>query len=310
MHIESLAEPKLGQSGYVLIFVLGALFVLSVITLGISTSTRIDAASVVASKRTDQAEYLLKGALQRVIWGLQSGQFLLDLEPKITPTTGVNPFQDVGGVFNRPLVLVVDGQTFKVQLDNGDWLVDPNKLTPDMWGRLGLALGLTPAAVEQLVWGLGRSQEAHQAVDGLPLFRTFQDISHLQGLPRAVLYGVDRVQQPGAVDMLVFGKPDLSLDINYSPALLYKVVHNATDPQLNRLREARAKGVLTGQDEQRIFGAPLVPSASVSPPSLKRLRVTLEFGQSNRYSGMTLLAFVDMSQPVAVVTASTLFFRQ
>lgn len=309
MRPELKMRGKEGRRGYVLIFVLGVLFVLSVMVLEVSTSIRLDASTVSAAKQTLQSEFLLKGALQRVVWGLETGEFVNDLDAVSRPAKPNEQPLGIGDFLGRPLGVRFDDQVFQVHIDNGGVFVDPNRLTPEMWRRFVAGLGYDSTAAGQITQNIELAQKAQLATGSGELFRRLQDVSRVAGLSHEAFYGSDTLRKPGFIDYLVLGKSDNRLDINYSPPLLYKVVFNASDQQVSKLLEGRARGLLTDQDEQRIFGS-TVPAASKSEAGgLSQLRIRIGFNDSLRGTGMTLLSFIEMSQSKAVVTAPMIFYR-
>lgn len=292
-----------GQRGYVLIFVIGVVFVLSVMVLGLSSVTRIDAGSVAAKKKLLQSEYLLKGAVQRVAWGLESGQLPMDLLPG---PQAKEPFE-LDNYLRRPLTMQLEGQSLRVQIDDATTLIDPNRLTRDMWIRLGFVLGLDASASEHLGDEVERARAAHGAISSAPLFRDFHDLSVVNGLSRALIFGTRGGAHPALLDLLVFGKVDDRLDLNYSPLSLYKVVHNTSEGQLRALAAWRTQRWLTPQDEQRLLGG--VPAAPQSTtPVARSLRVLMSFSDAAA-GAQQIVAFVDLSPGTATIKSMALFFR-
>lgn len=309
MHPELKTRSNASQRGYVLIFVLGVLFVLSVMVLEVSTSIRTDASATSAAKQTLQSEFLLKGALQRVVWGLETGEFVNDLEVASRPRNPSGQPLDISDFLGRPLGVRFEDHVFKVHIDNGGVLVDPNRLTPEMWRRLIAGLGFDATVAGQVAQNIEVARKAGLATGSGELFRRLQDVSQVTGLTHDAFYGDDLLRNPGVIDYLVPGKSDNRLDINYSPPLLYKVVFNASDQQVSKLLEGRAKGLLTDQDEQRIFGSTVPAASKPEAGGLSQLRIRIGFGDSLRTTGMTMLSFVEVSQSKAVITASMIFYR-
>lgn len=295
------------QSGYVLIFVLGVVFVLSVMVLGMSSGTRVDASAVTAHKRTTQSGYLLQGALQRVIWGLESGQIRWDMVP---PPPQKEAFE-WSGLLGQTFQVAFDGRSYRVRLEDAAAMADPNLLTRDMWSRLGLVLGLSPAESLRLADQVDRSRAAQQAVGPEPLFRNLDDIADIQGLSKSMVYGAPNADRPALVDLLAFGNASLTLDINRSPLALYRIVHNIDDGKARTLAQWRAQRLLTEADERQLLGGNSAsrPSVGTAPAArqMQLLKVTLAFDGRDA-DPLQLLAFVRSPSPVASVRSTVLFY--
>lgn len=302
-------RQRSSQTGYVLIFVLGVVFVLSVMVLGLSSGSRIGAAEVLARQRSLQSEYQLSGALQRVLWGLENGQIAQDIRPQPSIKTAADWAQLMG----QPFSVAIDGQLYRVLIEDAAALLDPNLLTRDMWERLGMALGLSPAAALQLAEHVEQAKAAHRVVSSEPLFRNLNDLTDLPGLSKSLVYGVAAPNQPALVDLLAFGNSALALDINNSPVALYRIVHNVNDAKARTLLTWRSQRRLTAEDERLLLGASDLAAPGASAPSaaqqaVKLLKISLSF-EDAAVSSQRLQAFVKPTFPAATVRSTHLFYR-
>lgn len=250
--------------GYILLFTLGVLAVISVLILSMTVSLRMDAQLISREKVRLQDEYTLRGAVQYVIARLGvTLESQRQLAGRALDTTSRRKlwFPNEG-----PYSVQLGGTELVVHLDDAGVLPDANLLTEQEWQRLFAELGagggrsadmLAKAVVESKLsilrnWGIGG-------------FTSLADLLGIQTLPQHLTRGENSEGRPGAKDLLVVGTDMKQLEINHSPLVLFKVLAGFTDNQVDNLKLARSRGPISLAEGQKLLSGS--PAKLMSSPS-------------------------------------------
>ncbi|MEN9844202.1 MAG: hypothetical protein RLZZ612_2031 [Pseudomonadota bacterium] len=300
--------------GFVLIYVLGAVLLLSAVVMGASLSVREQMASVAARKQQLQAEQSLKGALHTATAKIaldievarrkpNDTQLAQALSPRYAPWTASWTNQE----------LVQADQTYAVQVIPAEWLPDANLLVLDDWRRLFEGLGV-PSEQAQ-----GEAQKILMKRNLLMRMGSSRGFTHWDQLISALslspvpIYGRTDQSQQGLLDLLVLGTGKRSTDPNQTPLPIYRALYNANEDRLNRLMRLRSAGPVTAAQEAEVLG--LRPSSTVNQaatnaaanvPRLFRLVVT---SQSAGPQSMTMTALVSVQAGQVSILQEYLFYK-
>ena len=244
------------NKGYILLFTLGVLAVISVLVLSMAVSLRLDAQLVGRDKTRLQSEYTLKGAVQYATARLNVTQVSLgQLAGKPPDPVARRKLWFPG---EGPYPLEFAGAQLSIQLEDAGVLPDANLLSEPEWQRLLLELGAEDArASGTFAKAIYESKLTIAKSIGSLGFASIQELVNSQSLPRYLTGGVNSQGRFGIHDVLGVGSELKQLDVNRSPPVLFKVLAGFNDSQLGNLQLARARGVIAPIEGQKIlFGSP------------------------------------------------------
>jgi hypothetical protein len=95
----------------------------------------------------------------------------------------------------------------------------------------------------------------------------------------------------------------------YTPLAVYKALYNATDDQLKKLSDLRAKGLVSRQQESELLGLSGQPGLESSPPSLLKVLVAPESARSRVGSAGTV-GFIVVNGTQVRLVSQYLFYRE
>lgn len=254
------------QQGYVLLFALGLLAVVSTLVLGVSASLRLDTQLLAREKDLLQENYALQGAVQYATAQLAITAAVdgMQLDPKDELLRN--------GRFWRPEVVpytvTVAKRRIEVLVQNGSGLPDANTLTAPEWQRLFLLLGApTPLAAQTLAARLIEWKQALVRMRGGVGFASLQELLDWPDIARSM---VSSVGPTGAVQglqhWLVVGTGQKKVDKDVTPLPLFAVLGNMNDTQLQQLGQWRRAGAVTPvQFQAWLQGSSLTATTPDSP---------------------------------------------
>jgi hypothetical protein len=240
------------SEGYILLFTLGVLAVISVLVLSMALSLRLDAQLIGKDKERTQDEYVLRGAVQYALARLNA---TLEAQRQLAG----RPIDALG---RRKLWFVEQGsysfqfagEELVVYFEDAGILTDANLLTEPEWRILLAELGEVGAdAASAYARAIMESKLAIAKQSGFNGFASMQELLQNQSLPQHVVRAVNSKTGMGLKDLLVVGSELKQLDINQSPLVLFKVLAGFGDSQLSNLQLARARGVISQFESQRLM---------------------------------------------------------
>ena len=259
------------QQGYVLLFALGLLAVVSTLVLGVSASLRLDTQLLAREKDLLQENYALQGAVQYATAQLAITTAVdgMQLDPKDELLRN-GRFWRADGV---PYTVTVAKRRMEVLVQNGSSLPDANTLTAPEWQRLFLLLGApTPLAAQTLANRVVECKQELIRMRGGAGFASLQELLDWPDLPRSMASSVDTAGAvQGLQHWLVVGTGQKKVDKDVTPLPLFAVLGNMSDTQLQQLSQWRRAGVVTPQQFQAwLQGSSLTAATPDSPVWLLR----------------------------------------
>jgi hypothetical protein len=308
------ARHRARSRGFVLIYVLGSVLLLSAVVMGAALSVRDRTVGVIAKKQQLQTEQWLRGALHTASAkiGLDAeiarrkpndSQLAQALSPRYASWTLGWGLQD----------LVQADQNYAVQVIPAEWLPDANLLVLDEWRRLFAWLGVPDEqaqAYAQRVW-LKRTQMLRMG--SARGFTHWDQILSVLPLSPSQLYGRAGGAEQGLLDLLVLGTNKRTTDPNQTPLAIYRALYNASDDRLNRLARLRAAGPVTTAQEAEVLGltvsAPPAQPAANAAANASRLFRLMVLPQSASGRQMAMVAIVSVQAGQIAIVHEYLFYK-
>lgn len=236
--------PTARNKGYILLFTLGVLAVISVLILSMALSLRMDAQLVGREKLRLQDEYTLLGAVQYTVARLNvtlESQRQLGGKPFDANTRGKLWFANEG-----PYAMEIFGTELVVSLEDAGIFPDANLLTVQEWQRLFTEMGENDALAASALAGVtARSKLSLAKNSSSGGFTSFRELLSNSGLPQHLTRGLVTSGSPGILDLLVIGTDLKQLEINRSSLALFKVLAGFNDNQVSNLQLVRSRGTVT-----------------------------------------------------------------
>jgi len=263
--------------GYILLFTLGVLAVISVLILSIALSLRLDAQLLAREKTRLQEEYAVSGAIRYVAARLSvtlESQKQLAGKPFDTVSRRKMWFPDEG-----PYPFQLAGMDMVAHFEDAGLLPDANLLNEPEWQRLLLELGAdSPQSAGIFAKSIVESRQGLTKTNGAAGFASLGEIMVSQSLPQHVARGVNSSVRLDLKDLLVVGTELKQLDINRSPLVLFKVLAGLSDGQLSNLQLARSRGPILPIDGNRFL---VGSSAKLMTGKTDMLRVKIQINNGN-----------------------------
>lgn len=240
--------------GYVLIFIMGVLLVVSVLVLGFATTQRLDTQLAVREKENLQAEFLLRGGLQYLLAQLETARVVDQMGGAVDAKAKEElRLWRLGG---GPFTVRLKAGTLRLVLEDAGRLPDANQLTEVEWVRLFRALGVAEALATNWTRRVLDERNAAAARGGQAGFASLDELLAIAELPAEIRFGERRGREarPGLRDLLVVGTQVKLLEVNHSPLLLFRVLLDAKTDDMERLANARRSGKQSVADAARILG--------------------------------------------------------
>lgn len=245
------------NKGYILLFTLGVLAVISVLILSMALSLRLDAQLVGREKVRLQDEYTLLGAVQYAVAGLNTTletQRQLGGKPIDSNSRRNLWFSDEG-----PYSMKIFGAELVASLEDAGIYPDANLLTEQEWQRVFAEMGEVDLPVSSALAGVvARSKLSLEKNSSAGGFTTFKELLNNSGLPQYHIRGSASRGTPGIIELLVIGTGQKQLEINRSPLALFKVLAGFNESQMANLQLARTRGTITPIEGQKFLaGSPI-----------------------------------------------------
>lgn len=262
-------------AGYVLLFVLGILAVVSSLALGVAINLRLDAQLLGHQKTALQEHYLLHAAAR--LTALQLGlTTLADAQRTAGAATAADDAVRRGlwRPSPAPLTATVEGTAVQVQLQDASGLPDANLLTQPEWERLFMLQGADAARAQVLATRVLELRQLLVRTRGGAGFASLQELLDWPELPAAMKNNRADSALPGLGEWLVVGTANRRVNLDTTPLALLQVLGTVGDEQLQRLARLRAAGPLSAQQAQQWLQATgLVAYPPGAPPTVVRARL-------------------------------------
>ncbi|TXH34455.1 MAG: hypothetical protein E6Q94_04630 [Burkholderiaceae bacterium] len=235
--------------GYVLLFVLGLLIVVSTLVLGTSSSLRIDARLLAHEKDTLQEAYLLEGAARLTAAQLDVTRAMDELRLPVGDTLlrGWEPWRADGSTYN----LQIADLGVRVTLDDVSGLPDANALLPAEWERLFMALGApSRQAAQEWTQAVVQMRSHLLSIRGGSGFSSLQELLSLPILPRPIVEGGSERTPLGLRDLLIVGSGSKTVDLEKTPLILIQSMGQLTDNHVQLLLQLRQEGAIPAATRQ------------------------------------------------------------
>ncbi len=291
-----------------LLFVMGSLILIVALFLGISLASRDKVNQTNANRVLAASDYAMKGVMQLVV-----GKISVDLDlaapGNLVETgqyrlpSGYEPWM----ASMAPKRVVYEEDVYRVQVIDARWLPDANTIYPEEWIRLLMALGMdkphAQATAQRIV------EKRDNLLSGSGGYQTFDQLLSGLAVSPQVLYGSGDDSSLGLIQLLTFGTGTRITYPMHTPLAVYKALYNASDDQLKKLSDLRAKGPVSREQESELFGLSGQPGLEKSPPSLLKVLVAPELARSRVGSAGTV-GFIVVNGTQAQLVSQYLFYRE
>lgn len=299
---------RLRNKGFVLLFVMGSLILIVALFLGISLASRDKVNQTNANRVVAASDYALKGVMQLVV-----GKVSVDLDlaaPGNLVETGqyrLPPGYEPWMAAMAPKRVVFEEDAYRVQVIDARWLPDANTIYPEEWIRLLMALGMDKPQAQATAQRIAEKKD--NLLSGSGGYKTFDQLFSGLAVSPKVLYGAGDDSSLGLIQLLAFGTGTRVTNPMHTPLAVYKALYNASDGQLNKLSDLRAKGPVSRQQESELFGLSGQPGLENPPPSLLKILVAPESARSRVGSAGTV-GFIVVNGTQARLVSQYLFYRE
>ncbi len=262
------------RKGYILLFTLGVLAVISVLVLSMAVSLRLDAQLVSKEKSRLQDEYTGQAALQYTLGRLNVGLLAQNLWGSRPPDPVAR--KDVWLAGAGPFYVDIAGVRLMVEVEDAGIYPDANLLSEGEWTRLLLAQGAENQSEARVTAkSIVETRQRLTKAMGTLGFASMRELVNSQALPQYLSRGVNSPGRQGIAALLVVGSELKQLDINRSPMALFKVLADFNESQMDILQLARSRGPLSVLDGQK-----LLAGSAAKPMTAKSdlLRVKISAG--------------------------------
>jgi hypothetical protein len=287
------------ERGYILLFALGLMAVVTTVVLGVSVSLRLDAQLLAREKEALQEGYVLQSAAAFTAMQLgiayavaganpplpeevRRGWALWRMADAAPPPPATAPSARGQAPAATPLPVATYEATlgshrFTAQLQDASGLPDANDLTALEWERLFAQLGAAPERARELA---GLTMEFKNRVmdsRGTAGFSSMRELLDWNEIPRAMVRGGTTQVPMGLQDLLVTGTRNRKVRLDTTPVVLLRTLGNPTDDHLQRLAAMRRSGtpITAAQAQQWTDGTGLIPADTAGAPAAVRARLRL-----------------------------------
>ena len=263
--------------GYVLLFVLGLLIVVSTLVLGTSSRLRLDARLLAHDKDALQDEYLLSGAahLTAAQLDLTKAVDALQPAPGDDMLRGWQPWRADGSRYELPATPA----PVQVTLEDVSGLPDANLLQPAEWERLFMALGApSREAAQEWARAVVQMRGSLLSMRGGSGFNSLQELLGLPALPRSILDGGSERTPLGLRELVIVGSGSKALDLEKTPVILIQALGQVSDSHLQLLLRLRQESPIPAAARQAwVQGTGLTAIQPGAQP--RAVRAVLHLGQ-------------------------------
>ena len=223
-------------NGYVLLFALGLIVVVSTLVLSLTVSLRLDAQLLAREKIALQEEYLMRGAAQYAAaqLGITAAVDALQLDPK---TDLVRQWR-LWRPSTEGYEITLGAAKLRVTLADVSDLPDANLLSVQQWGRLLQQTGL-------------KSEEAMRLAEEIVAVR--QELAHARRT--AGFSGLDELMHWGQIPrsvsrFVVVGTKRIEVNLNSTPEQVLRFLGDVSPDKLQQLAKLRKDGVIAPAQAQ------------------------------------------------------------
>lgn len=240
------------NSGYILLFTLGVLAVISVLILSMTLSLRMDAQLVSRERSRLQDEYTLRGAVQYVIARL--GVTLESQRQMAGKSLDSTSQRKLWSLDEGLYPVRLDGADLLVSITDGGALPDANLLTEQEWQRLFVALGADgKQSASSFAGAIMEARLSASKIIGGAGFESLSELTGIQSVPQFLTRSENSVGRSSLIDLLVIGTELKQLEINQSPLVLFKILAGFTENQVDSLKLTRSRGPISLTDGQKLL---------------------------------------------------------
>lgn len=264
---------KSRECGYMLLFSLGLLVVVSTLILSITISQRIDTQLLVHEKNQLQSTYLLKGAAEYTAAQLSIASAVA--YQRISPDDKILVGWSIWRPNSSPYQVRLDGREISVLITDLSGLPDANMLTLDEWQRLFVVLGSDDA---NAALDLAKKMMAYKS-SFLPVrgSASFFDMSELLGWAEftpEMIDGGTRTVPLGIRQLVTVGTGLKNIHIDLTPLVILRVLGNVTEEHLRQLSDLRNNGPVPPSQAQQWLQGTGLSSPPVMAPSVVSVKLT------------------------------------
>lgn len=261
------------QQGYVLLFALGLLAVVSTLVLGVSAALRLDTQLLAREKELLQENYALQGAVQYATaqLAIASAVDALQLDPRDELLRNWQRWHPQ----TTPYTIAIGQHHIDVLIEDSSGLPDANTLTTLEWQRLFVLLGASsPQTAQTLAARLVEFKQELIRMRGGAGFASLQELLEWPDIPRHMVSTGTGTGAQGLRHWLVVGSEQKKVDRDLTPLPLFKVLGHVSDEQLQQLTQWRRAGaVAPAQFQAWLQGSGLTATTPDSPVLTLRARL-------------------------------------
>ena len=275
--------------GYILLFTLGVLAVISVLVLGMAISTRLDTQLLAREKSRLQDEYALQAAANHLAGRLSVAALALK-------SANAKPLDDQ----ERAKLWLPDAGSFElrfaerditIELTDAGLLPDANLLSETEWQRLFAELGADADAAARMAKSMIRVRQDLGQVSGSPGLASLVEVVDSAHVPRSLSSARPSEERLGIEDLLLVGTQLKQLDINRSPLALFKALGGVSDEKISQLKLWRSSGVIAVPEAQKwVQGTPIKLMLGKSGLVRAKLSFQTSGGESSGLHAIALLS--------------------
>lgn len=307
---------SVGERGYILLFALGLMAVVTTVVLGVSVSLRLDAQLLAREKEALQEGYVLQSAAAYTALQLGITSAVVGMNPPLPeearrgwtlwrlPDAGAPPATAPGtapssrgaataaAAGTTPTATyeaTLGRQPFTAELQDASGLPDANDLTAQEWERLFALLGTAPERARALALLTMEFKNRVMDARGTTGFSSMRELLDWNEIPRTLVQGGTAQVPVGLQDLLVTGTKNRKVRLDTTPVVLLRTLGNPTDDHLQRLAAMRRSGtpITAAQAQQWTDGTGLIAADMAGAPTAVKVRLRLG---GSRPAGAALVA--------------------
>ncbi len=315
-HRRARTAGGMGERGYILLFALGLMAVVTTVVLGVSVSLRLDGQLLAREKEALQESYVLQSAAAYTAMQLGIASAVAGANPPLPedvrrnwalwrlPDAGAPPAAAPGtapsarsaaaaaAAGTTPIATyeaALGSRRFTAELQDASGLPDANELTAQEWERLFALLGTAPDRARELALLVMEFKNRVMDARGTAGFSSMRELLDWNEIPRAMVRGGTTQVPVGLQDLLVAGTKNRKIRLDTTPVVLLRALGNPTDTHLQQLAAMRRTGapITAAQAQQWTAGTGLVAADIAGPPAAVKVRLRLG---GPRPAGAPLLA--------------------
>ncbi|OYU46333.1 MAG: hypothetical protein CFE44_02650 [Burkholderiales bacterium PBB4] len=239
------------NGGYVLLFTLGVLAVVAVLSLSVASAVRIEARSISDEKVRVQQEYAMSGAVHHAMAAIESQ---LENKGKDSGQSQSTSSKVESSTFASTFDLELHGFEMHSVVTDATLLPDGNLLTLEEWEKVAGVLGGKPDESKEFAALILNERNRIEQQTGRKGFRSLRELTDSNTLPLPLVRGALNDRGLVLADLVVLGTQKKLLDINESPLEMFEILAGFDRPKLERLRALRSRGRLSESEAKQLIG--------------------------------------------------------